>query len=231
MKKIFTKRILLIVLTAGVIIALIWQLSISMVSAQPLSEADASKLVRDLYGGEIAAIKKTNDHFYIRLQSEIGLYDITIDQKSGEILGIEKKESDKSEQQLTVPEVKQLIKKDYPGKIEQLEKRSENGQFFYFAIVRNGAVETTIKLNPVSGEIVESSKKTDTKEETVHGITEKEAIKIALNQVKGVVEDVDLEESDGLYYYLVEVEQDKEREATIQINSITGEILSITWDD
>ncbi|GIN21284.1 MAG TPA: hypothetical protein DEO65_12340 [Bacillus bacterium] len=231
MKKIFQKRILLIVLTSGMIIALIWQLSISMVSARPLSEADASKLVRDLYGGEIAAIKKTNDHFYISLQSEIGLYEITIDQKSGEILGIEKKESDKSEQQLTVPEVKQLIKKDYPGKIEQLEKRSENGQLFYFVIVRNGTVETTIKLNPVSGKIVESSKKTDTKEETVHGITKKEAVKIALNQVKGVVEDVDIEESDGLYYYLVEVEQDKEREATIQINSITGEILSITWDD
>ncbi|GIN91014.1 PepSY domain-containing protein [Siminovitchia terrae] len=34
-----------------------------------------------------------------------------------------------------------------------------------------------------------------------------------------------------MYYYLVEVERDKEKEATVQINAITGEVLSITWDD
>ena len=66
---------------------------------------------------------------------------------------------------------------------------------------------------------------------TSNGITEQDASDIALKQVKGKVEDVDLKESDGLKYYLVEIESEQDQEATVQIHSITGEVLSITWDD
>ncbi|MFK4997302.1 PepSY domain-containing protein [Bacillus sp. N9] len=64
-------------------------------------------------------------------------------------------------------------------------------------------------------------------------MTKAEAIEIALATVQGQVDDVDLEESNGLSYYLVEIEleNDDEREATVHINAITGEVVTITWDD
>ncbi len=232
MIRISKKRVVLIILAAGVIITLGWQLSLLMVSASPLTETDARKLVKEMYGGEIETVKKTNAAFYVTLQSENRHYNVTVDEKSGEILKVEKKEHKQKEQQLTETEIKRLIQQSYPGKIEQLEKKLEDNEHFYFAVVRKDSVETQLKIHPLSGKIVESSnKKVDIQEDSVHGITEQEARKIALKQINGVVDDVDIEVSDGLNYYLVEVERDKEKEAIVQINAITGEVLSITWDD
>ena len=48
----------------------------------------------------------------------------------------------------------------------------------------------------------------------------------------GVVDDVDEETINGIAYYFVEVESSSnDREATIEINAITREVKSITWDD
>lgn len=62
-------------------------------------------------------------------------------------------------------------------------------------------------------------------------ITEQEAIEIALEKMAGTVEEVELEQSSGVSYYLVEIEANDQQEATIQVHSITGEIMSVTWDD
>lgn len=63
-------------------------------------------------------------------------------------------------------------------------------------------------------------------------ISEKEAIKIALKQVPGEVDDVDFYRKNNQVYYLVEIEVDDEREeAVIQVHAITGAVMSITWDD
>lgn len=232
MKRIFQKRTLPIVLAAGIILFLVWQLSNLLVSADPLSEADASRLVKDMYGGAIEAIKKENGRYQISIQSKDGKYDIAVDQNSGEILGVEKIDNESNEPHLTETEVEKRIREQYPGEMEQLDKKVEDGRSYYFAVVREGTAETQLKIDPVSGEIVSSNKKeTNTPEGSAKGISEKEAVEIALNRVKGEVDDVDLEESDGLYYYLIEVEVDNGKEATVQINAITGEILSTTWDD
>lgn len=68
-------------------------------------------------------------------------------------------------------------------------------------------------------------------------LTEQQVSEIALSQVQGTIEDIDFEESQDGGYYLVEVERpasgedDDGPEATIQIQAITGEVLSIVWDD
>src|SRR5699024_2848866 len=69
------------------------------------------------------------------------------------------------------------------------------------------------------------------KQEKQKNISEKEAIQIALNTVKGEVDDVDLERSNGQLYYFIEVETTEDTEAEIQIHAITGEVISIEWDD
>lgn len=62
-------------------------------------------------------------------------------------------------------------------------------------------------------------------------LTESEAARIALQHIPGELDDVDLEQSGGVAYYLVEIERDDDMEATVQIHAITGEIMSVTWDD
>lgn len=68
-------------------------------------------------------------------------------------------------------------------------------------------------------------------EELPKTLTENEAILIATGQVAGEVDDVELESINGISFYFIEIETKDGEEATIQINAITGEVKSITWDD
>src|SRR5699024_5152070 len=83
-------------------------------------------------------------------------------------------------------------------------------------------------------EIDQETKQKDHKrptEEKPKNIDEQEAIQIALNTVKGEVDDVNLESSNGQLYYFIEIETADDLEAEIQIHAITGEVISIEWDD
>lgn len=60
-------------------------------------------------------------------------------------------------------------------------------------------------------------------------IGEQKAIEIALEKVKGEVDDVELEIHDGSYVYVVEIERE-ENDALVYIQAYTGEILHITFD-
>ncbi|BFH66750.1 hypothetical protein J27TS7_39350 [Paenibacillus dendritiformis] len=62
-------------------------------------------------------------------------------------------------------------------------------------------------------------------------LTEDEAAAIALKTVDGKVDDIDLIHSDGVAYYLVEIDREDGEDGTVQINAITGEVKSVTWDD
>lgn len=61
-------------------------------------------------------------------------------------------------------------------------------------------------------------------------LTEQQAIEIALQEVSGKVDDIELDEENGIKVYEVEIEVDEETEALVIINAYTGEILSLTWD-
>lgn len=94
----------------------------------------------------------------------------------------------------------------------------------------NNHSDTTTEEGIETGE-EEPSEPTPAKEEPPSQITEQEAIGIALEKMTGTVEEVELEVSNGVLYYLVEIEANDQQEATIQVHSITGEVISITWDD
>lgn len=68
-------------------------------------------------------------------------------------------------------------------------------------------------------------------EEPAKNISSEEAIQIALDTVYGEVDDVDLEDENGQLYYFIEIETSDDLEAEIQIHAITGEVISIEWDD
>ncbi len=62
-------------------------------------------------------------------------------------------------------------------------------------------------------------------------VTREEAIALSLKQVPGIVREMKFKDKDGSGYYLVEIETDDGREAVVQVNGISGVIMSVTWDD
>lgn len=150
---------------------------------------------------------------------------------------------------ITNEEAKQLIEKMYPGELLAFGK--ENNHFI--ADVERTTGVYRIALDEEEGKIVAVEKvrekvpeqapqqevekapaKPASPDETVteptKRMTQDEAVQIALSHVPGEIEDIDTENIQGILHYLIEVE-DEDVEATIEINSITGEIRSITWDD
>lgn len=62
-------------------------------------------------------------------------------------------------------------------------------------------------------------------------LSEREASELALAHVYGEVEEVDLRGSDtGVAYYLVEIDIEDGRDAVVQVNAITGAIMSVAWE-
>ncbi|WP_339163367.1 PepSY domain-containing protein [Siminovitchia sp. FSL W7-1587] len=208
---------------------LLWLFFNVLKPADSLTIAEAKEIVQDMYGGDITEVSETNEAYLFTVKTKSGLYDIYVQRKDGDILKVDQKNPEPAEapNEQTLPEdkIKEIIHDQYGGEINRLEKKREGDRYFYYAVLNDGQSNQTIKVDAQTGSIVESSGKTS------NGITEQDAAGIALQQVKGKVEDVDLKESDGLKYYLVEIESDQDQEATVQIHSITGEVLSITWDD
>ena len=44
------------------------------------------------------------------------------------------------------------------------------------------------------------------------------------------MDDIEAKNVNGMTYYLVEIETNDDREATVEINAITGKINSLTWE-
>lgn len=62
-------------------------------------------------------------------------------------------------------------------------------------------------------------------------VSSDEAIALSLKQVPGTVQEIEFRGKDTGRYYLVEIDTDDGREAVVQVNGISGAIMSVTWDD
>ncbi|KKK39480.1 hypothetical protein WQ57_03960 [Mesobacillus campisalis] len=62
-------------------------------------------------------------------------------------------------------------------------------------------------------------------------ITQVEAASIALERFGGEIDDIELEQYNGISFYLVEIETGDGREVTVHVNAISGEVDTFTWDD
>jgi len=153
---------------------------------------------------------------------------------------------------LTEQEARKVAEERYSGKVKKIYQTKDT---FVIELDRDTGVYELI-INAETGE-VSSLKRTQKKDENVKtnlpdehtpeptapneetvdseeppkNVTEQEAAAIALEQVQGTVDDVEMEKVDGITYYFVEVETNDGREAKVEINAITGEVKSFTWDD
>ncbi|MCA0970560.1 PepSY domain-containing protein [Halobacillus litoralis] len=143
---------------------------------------------------------------------------------------------------VTADQVREQVQAQYSGDVVDIVEGDE--RFFISLQIETGDYE--LEVSKESGEIIRMTRvsegtqdpKTepsgeDSSEEPqpTEPITEQEALSIALAEVDGQVDDVDYESEDGEAFFLIEIERGEDREATVQVHAITGEILSITWDD
>ncbi len=63
------------------------------------------------------------------------------------------------------------------------------------------------------------------------GLTEEQVIAIALEEVPGEVQEVELEREDGIQVYEIEILTLAGAEMEVEINADTGEILEVDADD
>ncbi|QQZ63355.1 PepSY domain-containing protein [Paenibacillus sonchi] len=62
-------------------------------------------------------------------------------------------------------------------------------------------------------------------------VSEKEAVELALREVPGELDDVDTGINESGAFYLVEINTSDKREAVVQVDAISGSIMSVTWEN
>lgn len=203
---------------------------LSFNKTETINKEQAQQLVIDNYGGNILGNELVNNQFIIDIKKDTGNFQVILD-KSGKILSVKKtgdqKEPSVDEKLLSEKEIRTIISSKVPGTIQSIEQIMGGETPLFQVVVTDGERQQSVKIDGFSGEIVEQAEVNMGSKR----ITEQEAIQLALEQVSGRVDDVEQEIIEGVVYYYVEVETTDGKEAIVEIDSITGEIRSVTWDD
>jgi uncharacterized membrane protein YkoI len=228
----------MIVLAIAVIL-IVQVLKPTFSTASELTEKEARVVAEQRYSGTVTDIRQNEEQFVIELERETGKYELQINAKTGEVSSLKRIEQ-KDDSQGTVGEspetevldkekIKEIALKHATGEIKSLEQMKEGEKTVYQVTVQDKNSKTTFSIDAHTGEILK--KETNPIKEKPKRITEEEAISLALQQVPGMVDDIDTETINGIVYFLIEIESNDGREATVEINAITGDINSLTWDD
>lgn len=237
-----------------------WKVFMDPISSEALTVEEAEKVATERFNGDVEDSKLNNDQYEITLKLDTGIYQINVASDSGEVLDVKRIKKEKPKKELAKEEIKEIIEQKQIGEIEDIHEKEDNKKKLYEAIVKNEQEKVYLTLDGETGEILEqeeeklqtadkentsestepdnSSNKEEEKpeqsgesEEKSQNLTTEEAVQIALDTVYGEVDDIDLEDEDGQQYYFIEIETDDDQEAEIQIHAITGEVISIEWDD
>ncbi len=204
---------------------------------------EITNLVTSQYPGEITELKLNDNKsiYEVEMKGENAEYELKMDALSGEVMKLE--------------ETRTLIVKERPSKAhpkekdqtdEKNEKMDKNPGSDQVAEKNNTtdkhssddqAKEQPTDKNPQT--TIEKQQGTDQRNSKVEEkqptkkraiISKEEAIRIALEQFSGTVDDVDLEEENGRLVYEIEIERG-DLEADIEIDAYTGEVIVMEIDD
>lgn len=190
-------------------------------SSERMSENEAIDKVQKLYPGAISNAELDGDVYRLQLVSDLGKYDLAVDSRKGNIVSIEQVEKGKGN-----PENPDQTGQQ-PGTHEPDNTGADQGKNQNTPPSESGGKGSD--STPEDSNIGEDS---DPETPPMRMITKEYAKKVSLAKVPGTVEDIEYrDEDDGSRYYLVEIEKSNGKEATIQVNAITGKIMTITWDD
>ncbi|GAB6927645.1 hypothetical protein JCM10914A_16280 [Paenibacillus sp. JCM 10914] len=191
-----------VLVAAGLIVtAALWNPLGSTTTA--LSSDEAVEHVLGQYDGEVMETVREGDAYRLVLQSETGRYELRVDAYTGGMVSINQLSAAEPE-----PDTGLEPNPDSEGPVNQPDSAEGPTEGAPGDPKDPGAADFPTTM-----------------------ITKEQAVKLSLEKVAGTIEDVEYRESKRSRYYLVEIEQADGREATVQVHAITGEIMSLTWDD
>lgn len=229
-------------LTVVLLVAVVWWKPWEPGREQLSAEA-AAQAVLAQYPGEILHSTLQDGTYMIQLRSETGLYGVQVDATTAAVQSIQRLETSPQVEEKTLlsrEQMKSELSRQRTGEqLVSLELVEQQGSPVYSAVVKakdNSRQELTI--DPYTGEVLSSkaikaapSSEAGGKTNEPKFLSEKQAKQKALSRVPGEVDDVELRGTNsGNPYYLVEIDLEDGREATVQVNAISGAIRSVTWD-
>ncbi|MCS0789668.1 PepSY domain-containing protein [Cytobacillus pseudoceanisediminis] len=229
------KHKLIIISASGLLLAALLVFAViqftNVSASESITESEAREIIKDRYQGEILNLKKVNSTYLIEMKRDQGFYQIKLSENGGEILSFEKKDqiSNGEQKQLNEEKIKEIIQAEESGELLSIKKVTHKEKSAFEAIVQKDEEKIKITVDALNGEVL--SRAAEETKVPVKNLTEEEAVQIALKNEPGEVDDISFGETDKGPSYLVEIEKDDGNEAAVEIHAITGEVLSVTWDD
>ncbi|WP_260682083.1 PepSY domain-containing protein [Alkalicoccobacillus porphyridii] len=203
---------------------------------QSVSMEDVREMIVSQYGSEPTEIRLADGIYYASIERIDGLYEIEISEETGTILALvplEDREPEPSNgpvEQLNESEARQRFLELAPNEanIKTLTLVNSSPPIWR-AEIDTDTDEGNIEIDAISGEERSNDFSGELMEQPTY-ISEENAKEIALAEVDGVVDDVDLEEADGRMVYEVEIENEEtDEDVTIIIDAITGQIIQFEY--
>lgn len=229
--------IFLFVLVAGIIVAALGVWRFSPYFTPEMSPEEIEQAVQEQYQGDITHVERQNGTYEVMTELDQGTYQLQVDAKDGAVTGVTRVAGNSTgdTEALTEEEARARAEEETGFSVEEIGRETREGTAVYVVEFAEGDALEEMTIDARSGEVLEKKEQDKTEEseerrQTV--LSEQEAASVAQKEVNGQVDDVDFETSDaGEPFYYVELEQNDDDEATVQVHGITGEILSVTWDD
>ncbi|OMP66752.1 PepSY domain-containing protein [Domibacillus epiphyticus] len=127
------------------------------------------------------------------------------------------------------------LAKQYNGTVTKSAEK--NGHFMYTMKAASGEYVMTVDRD--TGDLLDmkrvkeykapAEKPAEPGKEKTGLLTAEQAGKTALAVVPGTIDEIESGEDKGSF--IVDIEAENGEEATVQVNAISGEVMSISWDD
>lgn len=162
----------------------------------------------------------------------------------------------KQEKKMTSSELKKALESRYAGTITSFSLTQVASKDVYVSTLENHVGTYQINAEAYTGQVTQlmvlavkpavpaeqdnSSVKTEgqttqfpskTSKNPKSGISLDEAREIAMTQVEGTFEGIEVEERRGSTVYEVEINTTQEQDVKVEIDPLTGQVLSILWED
>ncbi|WP_413375171.1 PepSY domain-containing protein [Alkalihalobacillus sp. 1P02AB] len=205
-----------------------------------LTESEIIDLVTERYTGTIQAIEQLNKNgeeiYHVYFESAQGPYLVEMNAITGTIQTLRQLDDSTEEstpnesegKRLTPQEIQEIIEKELDETVTLLTVELDSEQqttYLIKAEQENGiaTIELDILTEQFNSYILERKE--------LSFITEQEAADIALAEVQGEVDDIDLERRNGRDVYEIEIEEFATGEdMLVTIDALTGEVISVELD-
>ncbi|MGN7310144.1 PepSY domain-containing protein [Alkalicoccobacillus gibsonii] len=201
-------------------------------SDSSLTLEEATEQIEAQYGSTPTEITLDDSVYTAVIERKEGLYKVELSEETGFILSLVSIETNPGQpigEFISVSDARELILKLLPpsASIKDLELIEEENPPIWQAEIEYMDRDGDIDLHAETGEVIRNT--LEEEQETSY-LSEQEAIDIALKEINGIVDDVDLEESDGRMVYEVDIEdQETDEDVTVVIDAVTGQIIQFEY--